>query len=318
MMKTTAILRIALCVLLVAASATGADDPRKAKASALHQEGVTALTAKHPDEALAKFKEAYEIFPAPNTLFGIARSEHLLGRSLPAIRHYREALKNPLLNVNSHTDGEKFIAELETQLARLQVQAPAGAKITVDGTVVEPMAPWTEPLDVEPGKHVLEMRRDNEAARAEVDVSAGHVAIVKLEPEKRNGDVGPSPPIEPETNWNGRRTVGILVGGAGLVAGGFGIGFGVSAAGNATNRDQLKAGLPTSACFGVSSGTCTAINEKANAASDQTNIAIGLALGGAALLVTGIVLIALPVAHETHARIWIRPSIGFLEMGAQW
>ena len=311
--------KLMFCALLVASPVIAGEDPRKAKASALHQEAVLALGAKHVDEALAKFREAYDVFPAPNTLFGIARCEQLLGHALPAIRHYREALKNPLLNVNSQAEGKKFILELEQQLGRVQIEAPPGATVSIDGTQIEGFAPFQEPLDLEPGKHSVDMRREQEHAHADVDVPAGHVANVKLESEKTTGGNGnPNPPVVPESNWNGRRTAGVIVGSAGLLAGGFAIGFGVSAAGNASDRDKLTSGMSPSACFGVTSTTCTTINDKAHAAADQSNIAIGLAVGGAALLVTGLVLVALPVSHETHARIWIRPSIGFLEVGAQW
>ncbi len=75
------------------------DDPRKAQADALFQEGVLRLHAQdHEAEALDRFRRAATFTPSPAARVSIGQEEQLLGEPLEAIRHYREALKNPLLN----------------------------------------------------------------------------------------------------------------------------------------------------------------------------------------------------------------------------
>ena len=50
-----------------------ARDPRKAQAEAVFSDGLKEHDAQHEDPALAKFEEAYNIYPSPNVLFNIGR-----------------------------------------------------------------------------------------------------------------------------------------------------------------------------------------------------------------------------------------------------
>ena len=123
-MKTRA-LWLGACLLLSTSVARAQDDPRKAQAEAVFAEGLKEHDAQHEEAALGKFEEAYKIYPSPNVLFNIGREEHLLGRWLEAIRNYRAALANELLNPNNVALAKTYIRELQTKLGRVEVTAPA-------------------------------------------------------------------------------------------------------------------------------------------------------------------------------------------------
>ena len=80
---------IALSALQGAAHAD--DDPRRIEAEALMKEGRGLEDKKREDEALVRFQKAYSVYPTANILFAMASSEQLVGKSLDALRHFRQA-----------------------------------------------------------------------------------------------------------------------------------------------------------------------------------------------------------------------------------
>ena len=115
-----------LCGALVLPSgpARAQEDPRKPQAETIFAEGIKLHDAGRNAEALEKYRRAYDVYPSANILFGIARLEQLLGRSLDSLRHYREALESPLLHPKNRELGKEYVAELEKQLGRFDVKAP--------------------------------------------------------------------------------------------------------------------------------------------------------------------------------------------------
>ena len=69
------------------------EDPRKAQAESAFAEGLKLHDANRDADALVKYRQAYSTYPTPNILFAIARMEQVLGQSVAAITHFREALK---------------------------------------------------------------------------------------------------------------------------------------------------------------------------------------------------------------------------------
>ena len=105
-------------------------------------------------EALAKYKQAYEIFPTANILFGIARMEQLLGKTVDSVAHYREALKDRALHLRNQELGRVYVADLEKELALIDVKAPAGTTFTLAGKRY--VTPLPEPLALEAGPIAIE------------------------------------------------------------------------------------------------------------------------------------------------------------------
>lgn len=117
----------------VATSAMAQEDPRKAQSTPIFEEGLKLADRGKNAEALAKFRESYAVYPSPNTLFNIGRTEHLLGKTVEALRDYREAVKNPILNPQMVERGKKYIAELEKVVGRVEVTGPGGQQVSVNG-----------------------------------------------------------------------------------------------------------------------------------------------------------------------------------------
>lgn len=173
---------IALAVACVSAcpSAHAVDDPRKVQAEPLFQEGLSLHNGDREAEALEKFQKAYAIYPSPNILYYVARTEQLTGRPLDALRHYREALKNPTIHPKNDELARGFIKELEGKEARVVVTGPAGTKVRIRG--VEARLPMDGPIDVDPGDVRIAGERDAETYEAEGRALAGTTTTLALKP----------------------------------------------------------------------------------------------------------------------------------------
>jgi tetratricopeptide (TPR) repeat protein len=266
-------------VCAVSSSAYAEDDPRRAEADLYFQEGLKLHDAAKEEAALEKFNKAYAIYPSPNGLFQIARSEHLLARYLPAIRHYREALKSPLLHPKNQDLAKKNIAELERILARVEIVGLAGTRVTVGDATF--MLPLSEPLDVEPGTVLVSGA--NGDARFEGRATALTAKTTRLELVPIGRTVPPSgehvepPPVTPSpTFWTTGHTIGVVGWALGAGAGVAGVVF-TSNANDAADRLsslRAKSNDPDRACSGVSSPDCDARRTADEDRARNTNLAI--------------------------------------------
>lgn len=175
--------------------------PARARADetseAFIERGV-ALRRDHRDAAaLAEFRHAYALDPVPRALAQIALAEAALEQWLNAERDLARALasddpwierQRPVLKVT--------LKEIGDHLGTLQVSAPAGAEVSVDGLSYGAASPFMRV----PAKHlVLEVRATGFAPdRREIDVPPNEVTLVNvaLEPA-RPADSPPRPPSPP-------------------------------------------------------------------------------------------------------------------------
>ena len=140
-MRIVPLFSVLLAVSLLGASAhaqlRGADDPRRIRADALFMEGIVLHNQGMGADALEKFEESYAHYPSPNTLFNIARLEHKSGKHRDAIRHYREAMRSPLLAPRALDLGRRFVAELAPEFARIDLKGPLGLEVTFGGIMLQ-------------------------------------------------------------------------------------------------------------------------------------------------------------------------------------
>lgn len=286
---------LAFAMVCTAGRARGEDDPRRARAEALYAEGLRLHDADREAEALAKFKEAHAAYPSPNILVSLARTEQLLGRHVDALRHYREALKNPLLNPNHQALVRDHVKGLEAVVGRLRVEAPAGAKLAVDGAPLASPAPLRDPVEVDPGAHRVTATPEAGAPlEATVNVRAGEIATVQLRPAGAAPDaptVGTTPPpsdAERTSPGVARWVVAgslVGVGVAGLV------GAGVVAASRAGDRDTLDAQQASSpgVCADRASAACAERQDLLDTMAAKQTTSLVLGVSGAALVAGGVV-----------------------------
>ena len=82
-------------------------------------------------------------------------------------------------------NAKKYIADASSKTGHIAVDAPPGAEIVIDGKKWNAVAPFKEPLDTLPGRHVLDARLGERTASRDVDAPAGVVVEVDLRFERR-------------------------------------------------------------------------------------------------------------------------------------
>ena len=213
--------------------AAAQEDPRKAQAEGVFAEGLKLHDANRDADALVKYQKAYAIYPTPNILFAIARVEQVLGQSLAAITHYREALKSPLLHLRNQELGKGYVAELEKKLARVILVGPAGLRVSIAGK--EHRLPVDGVIDVEPGPVDARAELEGRTYAGRVETLAGTQAILELKSVQNTTTAPPSSataplPVEPPpaAAGSGAMTTRNFTAGALAVVGVVGVGIGVA------------------------------------------------------------------------------------------
>jgi hypothetical protein len=239
-------IRVALvCLLLTLTISTasaqdegGGPSDSAARAAGLIDEGVELRKAGKEREALAKFREAYELEATPRALAQMALAEKSLRSYVDAEGHFEDALADaddPWIAKNREAleTAKSYVAN---QLAWLVVTTNvAKAQLSVNGTVVGEL-PLSKPHRIVAGLTVVEVRRDgyvdgrSESTLVADEVTEIRIDLEKLQPSKpgpaaRPAPLPPSPDAPPPTehaSW----TPWILTS-AGISAVGLGIGIGL-------------------------------------------------------------------------------------------
>jgi hypothetical protein len=174
-------------------------------------------------EALRILEKAYASVPTPALLWPIAelhlRLEHPK-EGLATLDKY-VALVPPakMPKDQQMADVERMQGELRKQLARIKVASiDPGAKALVDGQPVEP-AELDQPLEVNPGRHFLEVRLGTRSLTREVRVQSGQELRVELQLPalSEEKDSAAALPVRFGRSQRIRRTAYFVVGGVGLL-----------------------------------------------------------------------------------------------------
>jgi hypothetical protein len=206
----------------------------------------------------------------------------------------------------------KHITELAGNVATIQLEAPAGSEILVDGTSVGEKAPLADPIDLMPGRHAIQAR-SNGATSIEIDAIAGTKQVLRIETAAAPAapSLVPAPassqaaqPIDASSPsdahtvvdsaaaesqppfWTTRRKWAVGVAGVGVASL---VVSGVFQAQSNSDKDQatsIGAGLGSSACSGaMPPSACGALND-AYAAQDReltlSRVFLGVGIAGVA------------------------------------
>jgi hypothetical protein len=232
---------------LVSTRAWAQEDPRRTQAEALMKEGVSLHEAHKEEDALTRFQRAYAVYPTPNILFAIATSESILGRSLPALRHYREAMKASTLHPNNVQRGRDYVRDLESKLCRIEVKVPPGTTVTLDGTAAPS---FEDPIDAEPGDHVIEASQGEKHARTTAKCTTGKLVSVVVDFASAPAVSAPPDPITPPRSESSSMRMPLAIGASALavVSAGVGVGFLVSSNSAVSDAQSLDASVAGGAC----------------------------------------------------------------------
>lgn len=285
----------------------------KAAAEVLFDRGVAAMHADEVEKGCDLFEQSLRIEPGIGAMLYLAECYEKLGKTASAWAMFREGAS--AAHAEGQTDranaGYKRAARLVPKLSTITLQvAPdaltPGLEVLRDGMPVA-QGLWNIGVPVDPGKHSVQARAPgHEPWTSEVDVSAEPAQLTINIPKLTAAEVVPPPPspppvaqpvlaplaapsaapirtdARPVTGWPVERTIGLVVGGAGIVALGTSAYFGLRAI---DKNDAAKDVCPKSPNCPDERGP--ALTRSSQSAARLANV---FAIGGAALAITGLVV----------------------------
>jgi hypothetical protein len=297
-------------------------------AEALFKKGLEAMKLNQFKEACDAFEGSDEADASPGTEINLALCNEKQGKIATAWGWYRTAAGlADRRNQKDRADlARNEASKLEPKLHKLTITvkgpAPEGLTVTRNGTSV-PTAILGSDAPIDPGDYAIEVNAKNKKAwKGSVHIAAGPgtdrldvppledapVAVTPAGGAPAGGDYHP-----PQTGNDGstQRTVGLIVGGVGILAligaGGLEI-FNLAVTNNdyktvSRQLDDCKRQTPT-ACAGIE----TSVASKNDARHSNQTAAIVIAASGGALVITGIVLLATAPSSRTTGEL-LKPRV---------
>jgi hypothetical protein len=297
------------------ADATLAD---KAAAQSLFDEGRKLMSAGKFAEACPKLAESQKLDPGVGTQFNLADCYEKIGQTASAWAGFLEAAS--AAKSMGQTDREKVArdraAALAPRLSKLTIASSEAATLTGleikrDGAPVG-RALWGTAIAVDPGSHVIEATAPGKkpwqtTAKVEGDKASVVITIPPLEEAPAQAQTAPKPEgertsVDLTSDGSGRRTLGIVVAGVGVVGLGVATAFALTA--RANNEDSFAH------CDTVDKNSCLpeGLNLR-NDARTQGNLATVSAGVGLVALAAGAVLYFTAPSRE-KAQALVVPTAG--------
>jgi hypothetical protein len=231
-------LGFAACLGWVASPVFAQSGSNKAAAEALFSEGRSLASTGKCDEAIPKFQASQKLDPGVGTLLNLADCYEQVGKTASAWAEYREVIA--LARAAGSKEREELATQkakaLEPKLSRLAIKVSgdaSGLSITRDGEALE-SAELGVAIPVDPGTHVIEASAPGKQKFSQsVEVGKdGDSKVVEIPALADGGEAGPGPgPGEPAKSGGGsaQGTMGLVMGGVGIVGVAVGAVFGLSA-----------------------------------------------------------------------------------------
>jgi hypothetical protein len=273
--------------VLSAALATGSAPARAAdistrEAEARFQEGLARVKSHDFEAARVSFAQAYAVLHRPQILWNLALAEEKTGYVVDALQHFR-AVADDASAGPDRANAQRHVDSLMGLTGHIEVKAPPGAQVTIDGSTVF-TAPLASAIDVVPGRHVVDADVSVGPRSRPVEVAEGQVAHLDFLPPEAPASpapLAPSPPPAPEASApvhvteapsdattpgpsSPARTITTAsLGGAAVVAIGLGIYFGLQSRSEASSVNGYLSDHASSYCTvqtAATSSTCTQWN----------------------------------------------------------
>jgi hypothetical protein len=322
-MRTIRSFLFALSLTTMSASAFAQQDAALTEAQARFKEGLDLADANNHEASRLKFQQAWSVYKSPAVLYNLARSEQLTGHDIEAFEHFREFLKSPpdpKVTEAHKKKAQENVEELGKKLGQVDVQAPPTARVTVDGKHAPEAV--REPIPVMPGRHVIEATLEGRIKSITVECAPGNVTKARIEFESTGGGTITEPPREGdgEHSSSSRYVVPAIIGAAGLVSLGIGIGFGVA---SQSAKDEENALRKPGACAVTTSPDCLALDEKRSDVTTKGTVStIGYVGGGVLLAAAVVTYIVWPSSKKSASGITFTPVAsatgGMLHLGGSF
>jgi hypothetical protein len=287
-----------LSALVFAPFAYG-DDAATAEAQARFKEGLDLADNAKFEEARLKFLQAVAVIKAPALLFNLATAELKTGHDVEAIEHYR-AFSRSSANDTRITDAmrdkaKQNIADLLKKVAQVEIEAPDGAKISVDG---KPHDDAKEPIAIATGKHTIEAAFNGRIKSVTVDGKVGQVEKAKLDFDAPAGDEPPPAETSGERSTAGW-VIPIALGAVGLAGVVTGVAFGLSSQSAKDDADNARRpGL----CAPPAGKACADYDDNRSLSESNATISwVGYVAGGALLAAAAATFVLWPSNKSTAA-----------------
>jgi hypothetical protein len=318
-MKPYVLLALGLAALWPASS-QAADEPTS---NAWLRQGAELFKKQDYEGARAAFGRAYELEPKAATLFNLALSELNADHPVEAVQHLREYLthvEEPAPKLESVRS--KWLPRAEARTARLDVFAPAGAQVAVDGVVQPGLPPEAGTargaglplmsIVTSAGEHDVSARQGAATETQHVAARGGELVEVHFQ---RVPDAAPPPPVAmvwsntangpetgeatPATTSRAKWITVIALGSGAVVAAGLGVGFAVASNQKASAVQSLRGSLDAPSghgwtgmeCAGASASRapCTELRDDVTANRRDWTVSTAAFVGAAVLGVASLV-----------------------------
>ena len=267
----------------------------EARADALYREAAAHIEDGKPEEAIPLLENSLRLKPTGlGARYGLADCYERTGKLASALALFWSVAEEAKATGKGPLEGDAR-ARVAKLFPRIILDVPAAVRavpqlvVAIDG---HPIAPpdFGQPLPVPPGEHVITASAPGKQSMVPhaVTASAGATLAVVIPPLEAALEPRPiglvPPPAEghpsPASAWGTQRTIGLVLGGAGLVGVVVGTVFGVqtlSTSSEVKRNHHCTEGDPT-----VCNPQGYALYQEANKTATRSNVA--LALGGAAMI----------------------------------
>jgi len=319
--------------LLAAASPARGDDAAQRDAQARFEEGLARVRSKDLEGALLSFEQAYTVMHKPAVVWNLALVEEKTNRAVEALAHFKEYLRVAPSADPDRPRCQKHIDGLNAATGHIDVAAPAGAAITVDGTRALGATPFTDPVDVAPGHHDVEARLGTMVKTLGVDALAGQtmqadfrgmgappVAAPGATAPQAEGGPPPGsepPPPPPDTAqkqgtfFTPRVITAASLAGAAVIALGTGVGFAVAATSNQGTAQGYASQHPN-ACssFAPIPDVCASWRGAVNGQNTDTTLSyVGYIAAGVFAAASVATYLLWPSEAKSTVSTWIMPTV---------
>ena len=261
-----------------------------------------------------KYLQALSLYRSHSTLLNLAVVEVELGKYDEALLHLRGFVAHPKASPEKVALVKKeMLPDLLSRTGHLEVKAPGGAVVKVDGKEWG-KAPL-ETIDVMPGKHVVAAGERS----SEVSVKGGESRVVDLlsppapaPTASASSTPGPftPPPRDDEKPGAGRWILPVAVGVVGLGGIGLGVGFGAASRSSKDEGDRALSASPN-VCRDRSSAACSAYSDIRSTERTRAVISVtGYAVGGLAAAVSAYLFYRAAAQPSKTSRLVVVPVMG--------
>jgi hypothetical protein len=337
-MKRTFVVAIAALSLgaLAPGRAFAQDASNQAAAQALFEQARQLMADGKFVEACPKLVESERLDPGAGTLMNLGHCYEKNGQTASAWVTFKDAAA--AADLKHRADWSSRAREraqaLEPMLSRLTIEVPpdariSGLRVRRDGVEVGP-AVWGTPIPIDPGDHAIEASAPakktwSKTTKIGAAAEQAHVVVPSLLDEpgpssasasvastpaaaKASAAPPPAPSTPPPAQSDGstQRTLGLVIGGVGIVGVAVGSVFGILAMGSESSSKNL---CPTDAC-----ASAAAVQDDANARTQATVSTVAMIAGGA-VLVTGAVIFFTAPKGKAVTGLRLMPAVGAGEFG---